>query len=108
MPEQARPDVREQALQPEHAARGAAGGAAAGVGEHELGVGPASHQAEQRFELVRLDAGVATHQALVTLQLHRHGARQAQALDQQFFREFGEPILDRGVEVADGLEDGER
>ncbi|HEX9393021.1 MAG TPA: hypothetical protein VF923_00120, partial [Gemmatimonadales bacterium] len=46
-------------------ARGTPGGATAGVREHELGVGAAAYEAQQRFELVGLDARVAPHQAFV-------------------------------------------
>src|SRR5438093_1275765 len=51
---------------------------------------------------------VFAHQLLELGQLHGNGGGEAEALDQQFFGELGEPILDGSIEILDRLEDGER
>ncbi len=63
----------EQTGQDEHALDGPARGAPAGVGKHEVGVGPAPYQAQQCFDMRRLDPGVLAHELLELGQLHLDG-----------------------------------
>ncbi len=55
----------------------------------------------------RIDAAVTPGQPLVLDELDLHGARQAQALDEELLGEFGEAILDGRVEIAHGFQDGQ-
>src|SRR5439155_2998107 len=83
-------------------------GARPGVGEHEIGIGPAAHQPQQRFHVRRLHSRVFAHELLEFGKLHLYRGGQAQTLDQQLVSELGEPIFDGSIEILDRLEDGER
>ena len=108
MTEQPRRGMRCQARHARHPPHGAARGAAAGIGEHEIGVRPPAHQPQQRFDVRPLDPRIFAHELLEFGQLHLHGCRQAQAFHEQFVSELAEPIFDGGIEILDRLEDGER
>ena len=69
---------------------------------------PPPHQPQQRLHVPGIDPPVAPHQPLVLGELNLHGAREAQALDQQLLGEFGESVLDGRIEVAYCFQDGER
>ena len=106
--EEPRRGVRRKARHTGHPPHCAAGGAPAGISEHEVGIGPAADQAQQRFNVRRLDARVLPHELLELHELHLNGSRKPQPLYEQFVSELGEPIFDGGIEILDRLEDGER
>ena len=78
------------------------------VGEDQRRVRPASHQPQDRDGLVELHQAVALGGTAVALDLRRHRGAQAQAAHDDLFGQLVEPVLDRGVEIADGLEQAER
>ena len=108
VPEYARRGARGQAREPEEAAHPAPGGAAAGVGEHQVGVGAPPHQSQQRLDVRLIGGGVAPHHPLVLAQLHGHRVREAEPLGQELLGKLRQSVLDRRVEVLDRLQDGER
>src|SRR6185295_19159273 len=83
-------------------------GTPAGVREDQPRVTPAAHQPEQGRHLFHLDAARTLGQPAVALDLGGHGLAHPEALDGQLLVEFIEPVLDRLVQMLNGLEDRER
>ena len=84
------------------------GGAASGVGEHQVRIGPPPDQSQQGLDVRGVDSAIAPHQGFVFRQLHRHGARETETFHQELVGKFGKTVLHRRIEVAHGFEYGER
>ena len=65
--------LRHEARHPRHAAHRAAGRTPAGVGEHEIRIGPPAHQPQQGLDVRRLDPRVFAHQLFELGKLHLYG-----------------------------------
>ena len=74
--------VRGEARHAGKTAHRAARGAPARVGEHEVGIGPAADETQQRLDVRRLDTRVFPYQLFELSELHCDGRREAQALHQ--------------------------
>jgi hypothetical protein len=79
-----------------------------GIGEHQRRIRPAADQPEHAHHLVELDRAVALGGGAVALDLRRHRRAQPQPAHDDLLRELVQPVLDRSIEIADGLEQAER
>ena len=82
--------------------------AAAGIGEGELRIGPATDQPEHAERLVARHLVPMLDRLFVSLDLRRDGVAQAEPLRHHLARQLLEPIVERGVEVTQRLEQAER
>src|SRR3989442_1280744 len=78
------------------------------AGNPRAGGGPPPQEPQQRLDVRGVRPRVPPHLSLVLRELQGNGGRQTQALAQELLGEFGKPVFDRGVEVPDGLENGQR
>ncbi len=97
--------AEEELADPAPGAGDVARRAAARVGEDERRVGPASHQPEDRDRLLRLDLQIPPRVLPVALDLLGHGSAEAEALGDGLAGELVQPVVQRGVEVPDRLEE---
>lgn len=106
--EQARHPPRGEARHAGQAAHGTPRRAPPRVGKHEIGIGPAADQPQQRLDMRRRHTQVLARELLELRQLHGDSRGETETFDEQLVGELREPVLDGRVQILDRLEDGER
>ena len=83
------------------------GGPATRIGKHQRRIRPAAHQPDDRQHLIQVDGAAPLGGLSVALDLGGHGRAQPEAPDHDLFGELVHSVLDRGVQVSEGLEQAE-